>query len=273
MSWPGAVLLRSRRYPMRDAPELSWSSPLEQPAPRQVLLINPFYPKDPLSSYGQQAWPARDLLPRCSFLTTTSVIATRGCHNRCGFCYLSTKGLHMPCQVRDPEDVVRAMARSGCTGVFVGLETLEAKNLEDAGKRSCPPSDYARRIRIFPDHGIQVNGSFVLGFDHDDAGVFDRTIDWIEEQRLECATFQILTPYPGTPLFDQMLAEGRILHRDWSRYDTAHVVFQPRRMSGAQLQEGYRRCCTRLFSHRSIWRRRPEDPRAIPAYLAMSYLY
>ena len=118
-----------------------------------------------------------------------------------------------------------------------------------------------------------MNGSFVLGFDHDRPDVFERTVSWIEANRLECATFHVLTPYPGTPLFRQLETEGRILHRDWNRYDTAHVVFQPKHMSCEQLDEGYAWCYERLFSHGSIWARRPADVRAVPAYLAMSYLY
>jgi len=118
-----------------------------------------------------------------------------------------------------------------------------------------------------------VNGSFVLGFDHDRPDVFASTVDWIEANRLECATFHILTPYPGTPLFFQMESEERILHRDWSRYDTAHVVFKPRHMTPEQLTEGYSWCYRRLFSHGSIWRRRPTDVRAVLPYMAMSYLY
>jgi radical SAM superfamily enzyme YgiQ (UPF0313 family) len=112
----------------------------------------------------------------------------------------------------------------------------------------------------------------VLGFDHDRPDVFETTVNWIEEQRLECATFHILTPYPGTPLFDQMDGEGRLLHKNWNLYDTAHVVFQPRWMSPAELAEGYAWCYRRLFSHRSIWRRRPRNRGVLP-YLAMSYLY
>jgi radical SAM superfamily enzyme YgiQ (UPF0313 family) len=266
-------------------------------------------------------------LQRDGYLTTTSVIATRGCHNRCGFCYLATDGLRMPYQMRDPDQVadeiaadgrpyavfvdnnlgsrpdylrrlcrrlrplrviwsaavtidvtdepslVREMARAGCTGVFVGFESLQPGNLLDAGKKTPAPDDYARRVRLLHDHGIQVNGSFVLGFDHDRPDVFDRTVSWVESNRLECATFHILTPYPGTPLFRQMEAEGRLLHRDWSLYDTANVVFRPARMTPEQLAEGYAWCYRRLFSHASIWRRRPADARAVPAYLAMSYLY
>jgi radical SAM superfamily enzyme YgiQ (UPF0313 family) len=277
--------------------------------------------------YAADPPPRRALLPRRSFLTTTSLIATRGCHNRCGFCYLSTEGLRMPYQMRgldqvaseiaadgqpyavfvdnnlgsrpaylrelcralapleriwsaavsidvtDDAALVREMALAGCTGVFVGLESLDDGNLADSGKRTPRTEDYARRVRLLHDHGIQVNGSFVLGFDRDGPEVFERTAAWIEANRLECATFHILTPYPGTPLFRRMEAEGRLLHRDWSRYDTAHVVFRPRRMTEQQLADGYAWCYRRLFSHRSIWRRRPEDARAVFPYLAMAYLY
>jgi radical SAM superfamily enzyme YgiQ (UPF0313 family) len=277
--------------------------------------------------YRAEPAPRRDLLPRRHFLTTTSLVATRGCHNRCGFCYLATDGLRMPYQmcdvaqvveefradgqpyavftdnnlgsrpdylrrlcralrpleriwsaavtidVTDDPSLVRDMALAGCTGVFVGFESLSDENLADARKRTPRPADYARRVGILHDHGIQVNGSFVLGFDHDRKDVFERTVAWIEENRLECATFHILTPYPGTPLFRQLEAEGRLLHRDWSCYDTAHVVFRPRHMTAEELAGGYAWCYRRLFSHASIWRRRPRDLRAVLPYLAMSYLY
>jgi radical SAM superfamily enzyme YgiQ (UPF0313 family) len=119
----------------------------------------------------------------------------------------------------------------GCTGVFVGFESLTDQNLADARKKTPKTCDYARRVRMLHENGIQVNGSFVLGFDHDGKDVFVRTADWIEENRLECATFHILTPYPATPLFRQMEAEGRLLHRNWELYDTSHAVFRPKNMS------------------------------------------
>jgi hypothetical protein len=70
-----------------------------------------------------------------------------------------------------------------------------------------------------------------------------------------------------------MEAEGRLLHRDWSLYDTAHAVFRPKHMSPEELEAGYGWMYRRLFSHASIWARRPEDWRAVAPYLAMSYLY
>ena len=277
--------------------------------------------------YGHEPSPARELLPPHSFLTRASVIATRGCHNRCGFCYLATEGLHIPYQCKEPSQIldeivctdepysvfidnnlgsrpeylralsraltplqkiwsaavtidvtddpglVHEMALSGCTAVFIGFESLSDENITEAKKRSPRTEDYARRVGIFHDHGIQVNGSFVLGFDHDSPAVFENTVAWIEKNRLECATFHILTPYPGTPLYKQMEQQNRLLHKNWDLYDTAHVVFNPKRMTVEQLAEGYDWCYRTLFSHRSIWRRRPKDLTALPAYLAGCYLY
>lgn len=175
--------------------------------------------------------------------------------------------------VTNEPDLVREMALAGCTGVFIGFESLTDDNLAAAGKRSPRADDYARRIELFHRNGIQVNGSFVLGFDEDGPDCFARLADWIEEQRMESATFHVLTPYPGTPLFRRMETEGRLLHRDWERYDTAHCVFTPKRMTPAQLEAGYAWIYRRLFSLRSIWRRRPRQLSAVPAYLAMALLY
>lgn len=289
--------------------------------------LKPRYHATYTRPYDSDPPPRRELLSRRSFLTTTSLIATRGCHNRCDFCYLSTEGLRMPYRVRNPEDIrrqfesdrqpyavfidnnlgsrrdylrtlcralrplrkiwsaavtldvtddpdlIREMALAGCTGVFIGFESLSDDNLAQARKRTPRTEDYAGRVRLFHDNGIQVNGSFVLGFDGDGKDVFQKTADWIEANRLECATFHILTPYPGTPLFRQMETEGRLLHRDWAKYDTAHVVFRPKHMTSDELALGYDWLYRRLFSSASIWRRRPQDTAAVLPYLAMSYLY
>jgi radical SAM superfamily enzyme YgiQ (UPF0313 family) len=175
--------------------------------------------------------------------------------------------------VTDRPDVVRAMAAAGCTGVFIGFESLTDGNLESARKRTPRAAEYAARVRLLHEHGIQVNASFVFGFDHDRPGVFAETAAWLEDNRVECGTFHLLTPYPGTPLFRQLQAEGRLLHTDWSRYDTAHCVFRPRHLAPEELEAGYAWIYHRIFSLSSIWRRRPAAAAAVPAYLAMSLLY
>jgi radical SAM superfamily enzyme YgiQ (UPF0313 family) len=277
--------------------------------------------------YGSEPLPRRDLVDRASYLTLASLIATRGCANRCGFCYVSTSSVRSRYEVRDPADVagelaaleepygvfvdnnlgsdreylrslclalkpvgkiwsaavtvdvaddpslVQAMSEAGCAGVFLGLESLNQASLAEAGKRNARSDRYAGQIAVFHDRHIQVNASFVFGFDHDDRGTFERTVAWIERQRLACATFHILTPYPGTPLFRKLDREGRILNRDWSQFDTGHAVFVPKLISPEELEDGYAWCYRRLFFIRSIWRRRPEDAGSVPAYLAGSILY
>ncbi len=281
----------------------------------------------PFVDFAAEPHPDRSIVPAEDFLTRASVIATRGCHNRCDFCFLATGAERIRYQMRPVEDVakeieasgesyavfldnnlgasrpylkalcrvleplgiiwsaavsldvteepdlVREMALAGCTGVFVGFESLDDANLRAAGKRTPRSDDFARRVELFHRFGIQVNGSFVLGFDGDGPEVFARTAEWIERARLECATFHVLTPYPGTPLFGRFEAEGRILHRDWDLYDTAHAVFRPKLMTPEQLEEGYRWLYRRVFSVRSIWARRPRDAGALLPYLAMAWLY
>ncbi|WP_394846965.1 B12-binding domain-containing radical SAM protein [Pendulispora brunnea] len=175
--------------------------------------------------------------------------------------------------VSDDPSLVRDMALAGCTGVFIGFESLTDDNMRLAGKRSPRAEDYAARIQLFHANGIQVNGSFVLGFDQDRPEAFEKLANFIEEQRLECATFHILTPYPNTPLFARMERENRILHKDWSLYDTAHCVFRPKHMTPEQLEAGYEWIYQRLFSLRSIWARRPRQAPAVLPYLAMALLY
>jgi len=277
--------------------------------------------------YAGEPRPDRSILPKQAFLTAGSVIATRGCSNRCGFCYLATDGLRMPYQKKPPAQVVaeiralgeryivfldnnltadrgyaaslcdaleplhiiwsaavtidtaaddallRKMAHSGCTGVFVGFESMQEQNLINAGKRTMSPARYAEHVKKFHDVGIQVDGSFVFGFDGDGPEVFEHTVDWIEQNRLECATFHILTPYPGTPLFRDLEAAGRLLTRDFGQYNTSRAVFAPARMSAAQLEQGYAYAYRRTFGWRSIWRRRPVGLVAALSYLAMAILY
>src|SRR5581483_5321541 len=158
--------------------------------------LKPRYAANYETDYRQDPAPRRNLLPRASFLTTTSLIATRGCHNRCGFCYLASDGLRMPYRMRDPAQVaaefledgqpyavftdnnlgskreylrslcdalrplhkiwsaavsidvtddprlIRAMALAGCTGVFIGFESLTDENLADARKKTPRTADY-----------------------------------------------------------------------------------------------------------------------------------
>jgi radical SAM superfamily enzyme YgiQ (UPF0313 family) len=154
----------------------------------------------------------------------------------------------------DPE-ILKLCEKSGCTGIFIGFETLSKETLSSIGKKPNRPDNYMEVVKKLHDHGIGIDGSFVFGFDTDDAGVFDRTVEFVLKAKLEVAYFSILTPYPGTRLHKRLTGEGRILSRDWSLYDANHVVFKPKTLTADQLLEGYHRAFKEVYSIPSIFKR------------------
>jgi radical SAM superfamily enzyme YgiQ (UPF0313 family) len=155
----------------------------------------------------------------------------------------------------------------GCRSLFVGFESINMANMERAHKRQNQKHDYAETIRRFHDAGIMINGSFVYGFDDDDPGIFHRTVEFAIENKIETATFHILTPFPETRVFTRLDHGGRLLHRDWDKYDTRHAVFRPRRMSPAELEEGYRWSYEEFYRYGSILRRSVGLPDPLKRFL------
>lgn len=155
---------------------------------------------------------------------------------------------------RDPRYLDEAY-RAGCRSLFVGFESLSHENMRGNNKPVNATTDYAEVCRRFHDAGIMINGSFVFGFDCDGPDVFQRTVEFTIENKILTASFHILTPLPGTRTFARLESEGRLLHRDWSRYDTYHAVFQPRRMTAEQLEAGYFQARREFAAWGSILRR------------------
>jgi radical SAM superfamily enzyme YgiQ (UPF0313 family) len=143
---------------------------------------------------------------------------------------------------------------AGLRSQFLGFETMDETDLRAQRKGHNIGRDYAAAIDRLHGLGVMVNGSFIFGMDSDDVSVCDRTMEWSRRQGIETAVFHVLTPYPGTRLFDRMSAEGRLLHRDWDRYDTRHAVFRPARMSPEQLEEGFWRAWNEYYRWGSILR-------------------
>lgn len=143
---------------------------------------------------------------------------------------------------------------AGLRSMFVGFETINAANLAEQRKRQNVGHSYEAVARRLHDAGVMVNASFVFGMDGDGPDVFDRTVEWAVGAGLETATFHIMTPYPGTALFRRMEAAGRIVHRDWHRYDTRHVVYRPQGMTPDQLEAGYWRAYRDFYRWKNIWR-------------------
>ncbi|HKU52568.1 MAG TPA: radical SAM protein, partial [Nitrospira sp.] len=155
----------------------------------------------------------------------------------------------------DDEEMVKLAAESGCVSVFVGMESLDEGALTETNKPFNRVEKFSQEIKMFHDHGIMVNPGIVFGFDHDDESVFERAVEFLTKNQVELAYFNVLTPLPGTALFDRYNAAGRIFDRNWANYDGKHVVYRPSRMTPEQLQEGFYWANHQFYSLSSIWRR------------------
>lgn len=148
--------------------------------------------------------------------------------------------------VADDPEMLELLARSGCHYLLIGFESLDQDNLGGVGKTGNRTEEYVPRIEALHRHGIQIIGCFIFGLDNDTPEVFERTAEFVERY-VDVPQLSVLTPFPGTALFARLEREGRILHRDWSRYDITHVVFRPKRMSPRELEIGYREILRRTF--------------------------
>ena len=151
-------------------------------------------------------------------------------------------------------DLIEKAAEAGLRSIFVGFETLSSANLQQGNKKQNLGRDYEEAIRRLHSLGIMINGSFVFGLDADKNDVFKRTVDWAVENGLTTSTFHILTPYPGTRLFQQMEKEGRILHRNWDQYDTRQVVYKTAGLSAEELKKGYDWAYQSFYSWKNIYK-------------------
>ena len=153
------------------------------------------------------------------------------------------------------DELLRLMKESGCGTMLIGLESISESNLSYMDKKVNLTHDYINAIKKIQSYGIMVHGSFILGYDFDSSVSFDELIDFIEGNNLLMPLINILTPFPGTRLFKRLEDEGRILSRDWSKYDTKHVVFSPVLMTPDELSEGYKRVIRQVYSFDSIYKR------------------
>jgi len=155
---------------------------------------------------------------------------------------------------RDPE-LLQLAAESGCVSLFLGIESLSSENLKDVNKSFNRASQFDEAIKIVHDHDIMIVAGFIFGLDHDDEGVFERTIHFCERNKIELPSFFILTPLPGTPVFQRMESEDRLLHKDWTKYNGATVVYRPKLMTEETLQRGFNWACKEAYSWGSIFKR------------------
>jgi radical SAM superfamily enzyme YgiQ (UPF0313 family) len=163
--------------------------------------------------------------------------------------------------------------RSGCKGLLMGLESISPQNLRQSRKGFNSPDKFVRVVERLHEHGIALQGCFVFGLDHDGPDVFLKTAEFAVEARIDLPRFAIVTPFPNTALYKRLEAEGRILTRDWELYDGQHVVFQPAKLSVAELQAGTESAWKHCYSFRSIARRIAHSPAPWPVRLGTNLGY
>jgi radical SAM superfamily enzyme YgiQ (UPF0313 family) len=202
--------------------------------------------------------PVHSYKKKSIFFADDNIIASRR-YARELFRALVPYNLNWSCQgsinVSRDEVLLRLMKEAGCGAILVGFESISEKNLSAMGKKVNLKHDYMEAIRTIQSHGIMVHGSFVLGYDFDTTDSFNELVDFIEEAGLLMPLINIITPFPGTRLFDRFAREGRILHRDWSQYDGTKVVFRPALMSEEDLLEGFRHVMRQVYSFEAIYRK------------------
>lgn len=157
-------------------------------------------------------------------------------------------------QFAENTQLLELASASGCMGMFIGIESISEASIKTSHK-PINPNRYKEMIGRILDYGIGIEGSFVFGFDNEDTSIFERTLEFIMKIRLPAATFSILTPYPGTKLREKLLAEGRIIDKNWEHYDGTHTVFRPAKMTPEVLEEGRSWIKQAFYSYANIYKR------------------
>jgi len=157
------------------------------------------------------------------------------------------------------EEFLELLARSGCQGVLIGFESLNPANLKAMNKSfNTMRGGFASALTNLRRHRIRVYGTFIFGYDGDTPESFDPTVDFAQEHALYIAAFNHLTPFPGTPLYERLVRENRMLYEAWwldDRYSYNRIPFQPKGMAPEELQRGCLAARRRFYSWPSILRR------------------
>jgi radical SAM superfamily enzyme YgiQ (UPF0313 family) len=181
---------------------------------------------------------------------------------------------HAPVSVGYDEELLRLFSESGCIALNLGFESLSPRNLAAMKKGFNKPKGYEQAVERIHDHGIGIMGTFIIGLDGDDETVFDQITDFVIRNKLDWALAFIMAPCPGTDSFQRLEREGRILTRDWEKYDSLNAVYQPALISPEELERGMRRTWKRIFSLPAIYKRIIKGPRIHPLfYLAMNWQF
>jgi radical SAM superfamily enzyme YgiQ (UPF0313 family) len=153
------------------------------------------------------------------------------------------------------DELLNLAAASGCSGLFIGFESLSQDNLNAVKKNFNRAKHYIRIVQKIHSAGIAVYAGFAFGLDCDKPSIFEQTLEFLYQAKIDALQATNWTPFPGTPLFEEMDAQGRIFDKDWSLYDFGHIVFEPKHMSPRMLKAGTDWVQSHFYSRKSISRR------------------
>ncbi|MFW9824366.1 MAG: B12-binding domain-containing radical SAM protein [Candidatus Thorarchaeota archaeon] len=156
--------------------------------------------------------------------------------------------------VKDRE-LLKLAAESGCCAFFVGLESVSAKGINRYHKNLESKEEIKEAIKIFQDAGILIYASLIFGFDNDDPAVFEQTVEFLIESKVAFVQLVLLTPFPGTKIFNDLQKDGRIFSYDWSKYDNLNLVFEPLGMNTDQVLRGFHWARRKFYAFPSIIKR------------------
>jgi radical SAM superfamily enzyme YgiQ (UPF0313 family) len=165
--------------------------------------------------------------------------------------WMSQCSLH----IADRPEMLELAYRSGCRLLSFGIESTNEASLAEHDKAWNRPGRYGEAIERIRRHGIDVSTEMIIGLDGDDESVFERTYDFIMENRISVPRVHILTPVPGTPLYRRMEAENRLITDEFGRFTGGYVTYKPRSIDPATLEAGYWELYEKLFTWRSILHR------------------
>jgi radical SAM superfamily enzyme YgiQ (UPF0313 family) len=168
-------------------------------------------------------------------------------------------------------ELLRLAKESGCYGMFIGFESLSQDVLDKLNKKFNKVERYVELIERIHEHGIGIQGSFIFGYDWDTRDTFDQVLEFVEKTKLDSVLFTILTPYPGTKVFERMKGEGRLITTDWRLYDMAHVVFRPKNMEPDELEERFVQINQKFYSIKSMLKRLPSFRRSLLVFGPMNW--
>src|ERR1051326_3406505 len=157
------------------------------------------------------------------------------------------------------EEFLQLIKASGCQGLLIGIETLNAANLRQMHKGfNTMRGGYEVALANLLRHGIRLYVTFILGYDEDTPETIRESLAFALRHKFFIVAFNHLTPFPGTPLYDHLLAEDRLLYAQWwldPRYRYGDVPFRPRRMTPEQVRFGCVCARTEFYRFASIVRR------------------